>query len=424
MHSRVYVCDEIGDLLVALTKCPNAPILIVVEIHGAIHVLIHAVISVPEVVPVHLVPLLDLVDHQDLVRAALLALVIMTAAVIHAPSLVVAIVIVHPVVNLAIVQAVIEVRVVILAIVQAVIVVHVVNSVIDLLVILLVAIVIVHPVVMALMPVEILVIAPVAIVVLVVSTATARPVIALLVVTSEIVLVLIVDPVVSTETDQLAIVDLVAILATDPVVTVGRVLIVDPVVSTETDQLVTVDRAVNMATVRSVAMTAAVILAVILVVAIVIEHLVEISETVIVRLVVNSVIVRPAVMIQVLTHVAATETVLLVAMAQALVAHRARVVMTAVMPETEMAGVVDHVAKTSHLADQRTKLNVAARPCACAVAEKSAKTVSKPRSHAKPRPGLMKVELKTTYAMLPKVPCAVRSHRDALCRRDQKMKTN
>ena len=390
MHSRVYVCDEIGDLLVALTKCPNAPILIVVEIHGAIHVLIHAVISVPEVVPVHLVPLLDLVDHQDLVRAALLALVIMTAAVIHAPSLVVAIVIVHPVVNLAIVQAVIEVRVVILAIVQAVIVVHVVNSVIDLLVILLVAIVIVHPVVMALMPVEILVIAPVAIVVLVVSTATARPVIALLVVTSEIVLV----------------------------------LIVDPVVSTETDQLVTVDRAVNMATVRSVAMTAAVILAVILVVAIVIEHLVEISETVIVRLVVNSVIVRPAVMIQVLTHVAATETVLLVAMAQALVAHRARVVMTAVMPETEMAGVVDHVAKTSHLADQRTKLNVAARPCACAVAEKSAKTVSKPRSHAKPRPGLMKVELKTTYAMLPKVPCGVRSHRDALCRRDQKMKMN
>jgi hypothetical protein len=390
LHSRVYVCDEIGDLLVALTKCPNAPILIVVEIHGAIHVLIHAVISVPEVVPVHLVPLLDLVDHQDLVRAALLALVIMTAAVIHAPSLVVAIVIVHPVVNLAIVQAVIEVRVVILAIVQAVIVVHVVNSVIDLLVILLVAIVIVHPVVMALMPVEILVIAPVAIVVLVVSTATARPVIALLVVTSEIVLV----------------------------------LIVDPVVSTETDQLVTVDRAVNMATVRSVAMTAAVILAVILVVAIVIEHLVEISETVIVRLVVNSVIVRPAVMIQVLTHVAATETVLLVAMAQALVAHRARVVMTAVMPETEMAGVVDHVAKTSHLADQRTKLNVVARPCACAVAEKSAKTVSKPRSHAKPRPGLMKVESKTTYAMLPKVPCAVRSHRDALCRRDQKMKTN
>jgi hypothetical protein len=376
LHSRVYVCDEIGDLLVALTKCPNAPILIVVEIHGAIHVLIHAVISVPEVVPVHLVPLLDLVDHQDLVRAALLALVIMTAAVIHAPSLVVAIVIVHPVVNLAIVQAVI--------------VVHVVNSVIDLLVILLVAIVIVHPVVMALMPVEILVIAPVAIVVLVVSTATARPVIALLVVTSEIVLV----------------------------------LIVDPVVSTETDQLVTVDRAVNMATVRSVAMTAAVILAVILVVAIVIEHLVEISETVIVRLVVNSVIVRPAVMIQVLTHVAATETVLLVAMAQALVAHRARVVMTAVMPETEMAGVVDHVAKTSHLADQRTKLNVAARPCACAVAEKSAKTVSKPRSHAKPRPGLMKVELKTTYAMLPKVPCGVRSHRDALCRRDQKMKMN
>jgi hypothetical protein len=160
------------------------------------------------------------------------------------------------------------------------------------------------------------------------------------------------------------------------------------------------------------------------VVAIVTVHRVEISETVIVHLVVNSVIVRPAVMIQVLTHVAATETVLLVAMAQALVAHRAHVVMTAVMPETEMTGVADLVAKTSHLADQRTKLNVVARPCACAVAAKCAKTANKHRCHAKPRPGLMKVELKTTYAMLPKVPCAVRSHRVALCRRDQKMKTN
>jgi hypothetical protein len=256
--------------------------------------------------------------------------------------------------------------------------------VIDLRVILVVAIVIVPLGVMALMPVVILVIVPVAIVVLVVSTATARPVIALLVGTSEIVPVLIVDPVVSTETDQLAIVDLVAILATDPVVTVGRVLTVDPVV--------------NMATVRFVAMTAAAILAVILVVAIVIVHRVETME------------IDPAAIV----------TVRLVAMAQALVAHRAHVVMTAVM----VVVVADLVAKTSHLADQRTKLNGVARPCACAVAAKCAKTANKHRCHAKPRPGLMKVELKTTYAMLPKVPCAVRSHRVALCRRDQKMKTN
>ena len=181
-----------------------------------------------------------------------------------------------------------------------------------------------------------------------------------------------------------------------------------------------VDRAVNTETVQFVAMTAAMILAAILAVAIVIVHPVEISAIVIVRLVVNSVIVRPAVMIQVLNHVAATETALLVAMAQALVAHRAPAVMTAVTAVV----VVDRVAKTSLHADQRTKPNVAARPCACVVAEKSAKTVSKHRCHVKPRPGLMKVESKMTYVMRPKVPCGVRSHRDAPCRRDQKMKTN
>ena len=100
MHSRDYVCDEIGDLLVALTKCPNAPILIVDEIPGAIHVLIHAAISVPEVVPAHLDPLQALADRPDPVRAVPLALVMTTVVVIHAEILVVAIVIVHPVVIL------------------------------------------------------------------------------------------------------------------------------------------------------------------------------------------------------------------------------------------------------------------------------------------------------------------------------------
>ena len=92
MHSRVHVCDEIGDLLVALTKCPNAPILIVVEIHGAIHVLIHGVISEPEVVPVHLDRRQALADRPDPVRAAPLALEMMIVVVILVVILVVAIV--------------------------------------------------------------------------------------------------------------------------------------------------------------------------------------------------------------------------------------------------------------------------------------------------------------------------------------------
>jgi len=82
LHSPDYVCDEIGDLLVALSKCLNAPILIVVEIHGAIHVLIHAAISVTEVVPVHLDPLQELAVRPDLVRAAPLALEMMIVVVI------------------------------------------------------------------------------------------------------------------------------------------------------------------------------------------------------------------------------------------------------------------------------------------------------------------------------------------------------
>ena len=423
MHSRVHVRDEIGDLLVALTKCPNAPILIVVEIHGAIHVLIHVVISAPEVVPAHLDPLQALAVRQDRVRVAPLALEMTTAAVIHAVAtaigprveilvtgrvvtaarvvnmaidpqeiLVVAIVTEHlaamapmPVVILVIVPVEIVVRVVILVIVPVAIVVLVGNSAIDLLVILVVAIVIVHLVVMALMPVVILVIVPVAIVVLVVN------------------------------------------MATDPVVTVGRVLIVDPVVSTETDQLVIVDRVVIMETVQFVAMTAVVILAVILVVVIgivdrVVTMEIDPAVIVIVRPAVISVIVTAlhVVTIQGLTHVVAIVIVLLVAMVQAQVVHLAHVEMTAVT----VVVAVDRVAKTSHLVDQRTKLSVVVKPCVCAVAAKSAKTASRHRCHAKPRPGLMKAESKTTYAMLPKVLCVVGSHRAALCRRDQKMKTN
>ena len=384
MHSRVHVCDEIGDLLVALTKCPNAPILIVVEIHGAIHVLIHGVISVPEVVPVLLDQRLALADRPDLVRAALLALGMMTAAVIHAVILAVAIVIVVRVVILAIVQAVIVVRVAILVTVPVVIVVHVVNSAIDLLVILVVATVIVPLVVMALMPVVILVIVP------------------------------------------LVIVHHAVILVIDPVEIDVQAAIVARVESTETVLLAIVPRVVNMATDPFVVTTVLT-----LVVAIVIVHLVVTMEidpavTVIVHPAVNSVIVNAlrAVTIQDLTHVAATEIVLLVAMAQALAAHRAPVVMTAAMPETEMTGAVDLVAKTSLLADQRTKPNVVVKPCAHVAVAKYAKTASKLRCHVKPRPGLTKAELKMTYAMPPKVQCAVRSHRDAPCRRDQKMKTS
>ena len=129
MHSRDYVCDEIGDLLVALTKCLNAPILIVDEIPGANHVLIHAAISVPEVVPAHLDPLQALADRPDPVRAVPLALVMTTVVVIHAEILVVAIVIVHPVVILAIdpVATGTEHHVVILVTVPVVIVVLAVN---------------------------------------------------------------------------------------------------------------------------------------------------------------------------------------------------------------------------------------------------------------------------------------------------------
>ena len=103
MHSRVLVCDEIIDLLVASSKCLNAPILIVVEIHGAIRALILAVISVPEVVPVHLDPRLELADRPDPDRAALLALEMTIVVAIRVLTHVV--VIVRSVVNLGIDRA-------------------------------------------------------------------------------------------------------------------------------------------------------------------------------------------------------------------------------------------------------------------------------------------------------------------------------
>jgi hypothetical protein len=403
-----------------LTKCPNAPILIVDEIHGAIHVLIHAVISVPEVVPVHLDRRQELADRQDLVRVAQPALVMTNAVVILVVILVVAIVIVPHVVTMEIDPVAIVDRVASLVTVLTVIVALVVNSAIDLLVILVVATVIVPLVVMALMPVVILAIVPVAIVVLVASTVTDQLVIVDRAVNMVTDPVLIVVPVVNMATDLLVIVHPVVILVTDPVVTVGRVVIGACAAILVTDLLVIVGRVVNMATDRFVVTTVLTLVVAIVIGPLAVTMVIDPAVTVIVHLVVNSVIVRPAVMIQVLTHVAVTETVRLVAMAQALVDHRAHVVMTAVM----VVVVADLVAKTSHPGVQRTKLNVAARPCACAVAAKSAKIVSKHQCHVKPRPGLMKAESKTTYAMLPKVPCAVRSHRDAPCRRDQKMKTN
>jgi hypothetical protein len=146
---------------------------------------------------------------------------------------------------------------------------------------------------------------------------------------------------------------------------------------------------------------------VILVVAIVIVHRVA-----------SSVIDRLVVMIQALTHVVAIVIARLVVMVQALVVHLVRVVMTAVMAVVAVVLVV----RISRLADQRTKPNVVVKPCAHVAAVKCVKTANKLRCHAKQRPGLMKAELKTKSAMLPKVQCAERSHRDALCRRDQKMK--
>jgi hypothetical protein len=395
LHSPDYVCDEFGDLLVALSKCLNAPILIVVEIHGAIHVLIHAAISVPEVVPAHLDPLQELAVRPDLVRAAPLALAMMIVAVIHVEIPVVVTEIGPRVVNLAIVPVAIVVRAVT---VLAAIVIGLL-AVTDLTHVATPVVAIVQP--------EIVVQEP--IVVRVVNMVIV-PFVVMIHVAILVVAIVIVHRVASSVIDRLVIVHRAVISA---IVTVHRAAIL------VTDLLVIVGRVVNMVTDRFVVTTVLT-----LVVAIVIVPLAVILVTVIVHRAVSSVIDRPAVMIQVLTHVAATEIVRRVVMVQALVAHLVRVVMTAVMPETEMTGAVDRVAKTSHHVAQRTKPNVVAKPCARGVVAKCAKTASKLRCHVKPRPGLTKAESKTKSAMLPQVPCAVRSHRDALCRRDQKMKTN
>jgi len=325
LHSPDYVCDEIGDLLVALSKCLNAPILIVVEIHGAIHVLTHAAISVPEVVPVHLDPLQELAVRPDLVRAAPLALEMMIVAVI------------------LVVVTVTERHVAILVIDRVLIVARVVN----------------------------LAIVPVAIVVRAV-TVLAAIVIGLLAVT-----------------------DLTHVAIPVVAIVQPEIVVQGPIVV----------RVVNMVIVPFVVM----IHVVILVVAIVIVHHAA-----------SSVIDRLVVMTQALTHVVAIVIAPLVAMALVLDVRRAHVVMTV----GTVVAAVGRVVKTSLHADQRTKPNVVVKPCAHVAVAKYAKTASKLRCHVKPRHGLMKAESKTKYAMPPKVPCAVRSHRVALCRHDQKMKTN
>ena len=314
MHSRDYVCDEIGDLLVALSKCLNAPILIVVEIHGAIHVLTHAAISVPEVVPVHLDPLQELAVRPDLVRAAPLALEMMIVVVI------------------LVVVTVIGPRVAILAIDQVV-------------------------------------------------TVTERH---------------------------------VAILVID------RVLIVARVVNLAIVPVAIVVRAVTVLAAIVIGLLAVTDLThVAIPVVAIVQPEIVVQGPIVVR-VVNMVIVPFVVMIHVVILVVAIVIAPLVAMALVLDVRRAHVVMTV----GTVVAAVGRVVKTSLHADQRTKPNVVVKPCAHVAVAKYAKTASKLRCHVKPRHGLMKAESKTKYAMPPKVPCAVRSHRVALCRHDQKMKTN
>jgi hypothetical protein len=378
LHSPDYVCDEIGDLLVALSKCLNAPILIVVEIHGAIHVLTHAAISVPEVVPAHLDPLQELAVRPDLVRAAPLALAMMIVAVIHVEIPVVVTEIGPRVVNLAIVPVAIVVRAVT---VLAAIVIGLL-AVTDLTHVATPVVAIVQP--------EIVVQEP--IVVRVVNMVIV-PFVVMIHVAILVVAIVIVHRVASSVIDRLVIVHRAVISA---IVTVHRAAIL------VTDLLVIVGRVVNMVTDRFVVTTV-----VILVVAIVIVHHAA-----------SSVIDRLVVMIQALTHVVAIVIARLVVMVQALVVHLVRVVMTAVMAVVAVVLVV----RISRLADQRTKPNVVVKPYAHVAAVKCVKTANKLRCHAKPKPGLMKAELKMKSAMLPKVQCAERSHRDALCRRDQKMK--
>jgi hypothetical protein len=196
---------------------------------------------------------------------------------------------------------------------------------------------------------------------------------------------------------------------------IDRALTAVRVVNMAIGRVVIVVHVVNMAIDRYVVTTV-----LILAVAIVTVHPAVISAIVTVHPAVNSVIDRPAVMIQVLIHVAATEIVLLVAMALVLDVRQAHVVMTV----GTVVAAVGRVAKTSLPVDLRTKPNVVVKPCAHVAAVKCVKTANRLRCHVKPRPGLTKAESKMKFAMPPKVQCAVRSHRDALCRLDQKMKTN
>ena len=198
-------------------------------------------------------------------------------------------------------------------------------------------------------------------------------------------------------------------------VVISAIVIVPLVVISVIDRALTAVHDVNMAIVRFVVMTV-----LILEVAIVIVHPAVILAIVTVHPAVNSVIDRLVAMIQVLIHVAATETVRLVAMALVLDVRQAHVVMTV----GTVVAAVGRVAKTSLPVDLRTKPNVVVKPCAHVAAVKCVKTANKLRCHVKLRPGLTKAELKTKFAMPPKVQCAVRLHRDALCRRDQKMKMN
>jgi hypothetical protein len=208
---------------------------------------------------------------------------------------------------------------------------------------------------------------------------------------------------------------ILAIVTVHPAVisAIDRALTAVRVVNMAIGRVVIVVHDVNMAIVRFVVMTV-----LILEVAIVIVHPAVILAIVTVHPAVNSVIDRLVAMIQVLIHVAATETVRLVAMALVLDVRQAHVVMTV----GTVVAAVGRVAKTSLPVDLRTKPNVVVKPCAHVAAVKCVKTANKLRCHAKPKPGLMKAELKMKSAMLPKVQCAERSHRDALCRRDQKMK--
>jgi hypothetical protein len=387
-----------------LTKCPNAPILIVVEIHGAIHVLIHGVISVPEVVPVHLDRRQELADRQDLVRVAQPALVMTNAVVILVVILVVAIVIVPHVVTMAIDPAAIVDRVASSVTVPVAIVIG-----------LLVVTDLIHGAILVVAIVQPEIVGPVVIVVHGVNMATDRFVVMTVLIL--VVAIVIVRPAV-----------ILAIVTVHPAVILA-IVIVPLVVISAIDRALTAVRVVNMAIGRVVIVVHGVNMAIdryvvttvlILAVAIVTVHPAVISVIVTVHPAVNSVIDRLVAMIQVLIHVAATEIVLLVAMALVLDVRQAHVVMTV----GTVVAAVGRVAKTSLLVDLRTKPNVVVKPCAHEVAVRCVKTASKLRCHAKLRPGLTKAELKMKSAMPPKVQCAVRSHRDALCRRDQKMKMN